>query len=241
MVTHLQNHALRKGKKCRDCCLSFFNDSDYRAHLLVDKAHETRITKNFVQHEVEDTPIRMPKPPIVNKDLNIPPATKKTKSGRASGSGQGNLQTLNSSFAVPLNPSDKYMFTPMKVKISDVEMFAGMNCWECSKPISIPGHYRYDQFLNLHFNFSLFHLGCFVSICRGTMKCSRCRFETCCSFTIHKHIKSHDINKLNQTVVRTKLALSREADLTSDALECSGCHFVSGSTRRFGKQLLIYY
>lgn len=149
VVTHLQNHVLKKGKKCRDCCLSFSNDTDYRAHLLVDRAHEARMT-NFVQHEVKDTPILMPKPPIVNKDLDVRPATKKAKSGRASSSDQGNLQTRNSIFAVPLNLKDKFMVTSMKVKISDVEMYVSMNCWECFKPISLPGHYKYDQPLNLH-------------------------------------------------------------------------------------------
>lgn len=71
------------------------------------------------------------------------------------------------------------------------------------------------------------------------MKCSRCRFETCCSFTIQKHIATHDAVNLNQTAVRTKLALARETDMLSDAMECTGCYFVSASTRRFGKNILV--
>jgi hypothetical protein len=72
------------------------------------------------------------------KDVNTSPPAKKTKAGKS----LNQLQTLNTSFAVPLNPSDKYMFTPMNLNISDVELFAGMECWECSKPIRLPGHYR---------------------------------------------------------------------------------------------------
>lgn len=86
----------------------------------------------------------MPKPPLVNKDMNIPPP-KKTKTRKLSGANP-NLTTLNTSFAVPLNPCDRYMFTPMNINISDVTKHSNMNCWECGKPIHLIGHYRYVKY-----------------------------------------------------------------------------------------------
>ncbi|OXA52602.1 uncharacterized protein LOC110850960 [Folsomia candida] len=202
VVTHLQNHILRKGKKCQDCCLTFSTDLDFRAHLVADSAHQSRATKNFVQHEVDDNPIRMPKPPLVNKDMNIPPP-KKTKTRKLSGANPN------------LNPCDRYMFTPMNINISDVAKHSNMNCWECGKPIHLIGHYR------------------------GTMKCSRCRFETCCSYKIQKHVQSHDVTEPNESIAKAKMfGMSKALNDNSTILECSGCYFVSGSSRRFAYHLL---
>jgi len=206
VVAHLQNHVLRKGKKCQDCCLQFSSDVDYRTHLINDSAHDTRRNSNFVQHPVDDTPIRMPNPPVVPKDITIPPPPKKSKSGKPN----ANVQTLNTSFAVPLNPMDRYMFTALKIKISDSCGDKPLHCWECSQPIT---------------KSPLTHF-------RGILKCSRCKFETCCSETIQMHVRTHDNTSMDDNAMRTKLAMARKTDLETDVLECNRCSFITGSTRR---------
>lgn len=46
VVVHLQNHTIRKGKKCPHCSLLFASDSDFRHHLSEGAHQEVDLDEN---------------------------------------------------------------------------------------------------------------------------------------------------------------------------------------------------
>jgi len=140
----VQNHTMKKGKKCTRCCLSFGTDQEYKVHCNSGVIHEKNKAPNGQAYplEADEKPIRMAKPPA---DARVPiPAipTKKQKTQADSWdvqqqkmlSSSGAVNTLNRPYAPALNTEEDYTVDSFSVVLPNVK--TNIPCLECDNDMS---------------------------------------------------------------------------------------------------------